>query len=542
MTQPDDNLAIQTPAGHRQPATGSTCPDEQHQTGTTPHASGQRVNILPFAMFEGIVISEGGCIAECNAQFACLVGYAHPLELAGMPITALIAPEHRNHVLGTLRQGHEAISESDLIRKDGSRISVEVHGKTFLEGDRAFRCSIFRDITKRRSVETALKVSHANLEHTIQERTAQLEKTIRALNSEVLERQAAQRQLRRLSRVFMDAKDPIIIEDLAGTIIDLNREAEKAYGWKRGELIGKSIRTILPGELWDEADRLRQRCRNGEEIHQVEWVRLSKSGERNSLLVTVFPLVDETGVSTEIASIAKDITVRKRMESALRKSRHDLLELSRKSIAALEADRQVVARELHDSVGGSLAAIKFIMEEIRAKLPDEQAATRNLVHKTIDHLAETIKETKRISVQLRPLSLDDLGLLATIAWYTRQFSEQHPGITLQQRFDVSENEISDAHKIVIYRILQEALTNAVKHSGANTIRIELCGKGPYLLFEVEDNGCGFDPQAVLEGGDPLNGYGLQSMRERAELCSATFVLDSYPGQGTLIRTMLPRDP
>jgi PAS domain S-box-containing protein len=540
MNQSDSNNPIQTPVDPLEPASISDGPG--HPITADRSISRQPLTLHAFAMFQGVVISENGCITECNEQFARLTGYDHALELAGLPLSALVAHEDHDRVQEIIRKGCEAITENDLIRKDGSRISVEVHGKNIQEGDRVFRCSLFRDITRRKNFERTLKDSHTLLEQKIQERTAQLETTIEALKIEVLERQAAQRQLRRLSRVFMDATDPIIIEDLSGTIVDLNRQAEKAYGWQRGELIGRSIRTLIPGELQDEADLLRQRCRNGQETHQVEWVRLSRNGEKHAVLLTVFPLADEIGKSTEIASIAKDITVRKRMESALRKSRQDLLELSRKSIEALEAERRAVARELHDSVGGSLAAIKFVLEEIYAKLPDEQEPARNLVHKTIDHMAETIKETKRISVQLRPLTLDDLGLLATIEWYMRQFREQYAGIDLQQRIEVSENEIDDAHKIVVYRILQESLTNAAKHSGADTIRIELCVKGPYLLFEVEDNGSGFDPQAVLECRDPLSGYGLQSMRERTELCSGTFVLDSYPGQGTLVRTMLPRDP
>ncbi len=376
------------------------------------------------------------------------------------------------------------------------------------------------------------------LEQKIQERTAQLQTTIAALEAEMRERRAAQRQLRRISRVFMDAADPIIIEDFSGTIVDLNREAEKAYGWRRNELLGKPITILVPPELWPESETLRRRCRNGDEVHQIEWIRLSKGGERNAVLLTVFPLADEAGHTTEIASIAKDITVRKRMESALRKSQLDLIELSRKSIDALEAERRAVARELHDSVGGSLAAVKFMLEEIRAQLPAGHAPAA-LVTKTIAHLAETIKETKRISAQLRPLTLDDLGLLATIEWHTRQFKEQYAGISLQQQITVDEDAIPDAHKIVIYRILQEALTNAAKHSGADRVRIELGAKGPYLLFEVEDNGCGFDSQQWSDRRDPYGGYGLQSMRERAGLGGGTFVLDSYPGQGTLIRVMLP---
>ena len=112
-------------------------------------------------------------------------------------------------------------------------------------------------------------------------------------------------KLRQWSRVFMDAADPVIIEDLSGIIVDMNREAETKFGWKRHDLIGKSIRSLVPADRYHRADSLRERCRLGEEVRNWECVRQDQKGERISVLLTAFPLLDESGNIKSVATIAK---------------------------------------------------------------------------------------------------------------------------------------------------------------------------------------------------------------------------------------------
>jgi signal transduction histidine kinase len=163
-----------------------------------------------------------------------------------------------------------------------------------------------------------------------------------------------------------------------------------------------------------------------------------------SARITAFPLSDESGKPVAVATIAKDITSRKQMESELEKSQQCLWDLSLKSIEALESDRRNVVRELHDSIGGSLAAIKFGLEGSAKEIaPTHENAAKSL-EKSISYLTDTIKETKRIAANLRPLGLDDLGLLSTIDWHTRQFSQQYGNIRLIKQIDICEEEIPDS--------------------------------------------------------------------------------------------------
>jgi signal transduction histidine kinase len=292
----------------------------------------------------------------------------------------------------------------------------------------------------------------------------------------------------------------------------------------------------------DLAAHVRERCRRGEEIRNWEGVRRSRSGRVIPSLLTAFPLVDESGRPAFVATICKDISVRKEMEGQLHEAHRHLRELSRKSLEALEADRRTVARELHDSIGGSLAAIKFGMEDVAEQALRDPVCGAGQLETLISHLADAIKETKRISANLRPLTIDDLGLLATIDWYTRQFNQRYENIRVVCQIGVEEQEIPEEFKIVLYRVMQEALTNAAKHSRADTIFIRLAKGASHLELEVEDNGCGFDPGEALPERDGMSGFGLKSMRERAEICGGVLNLQTRPRAGTSVRITLPFGP
>lgn len=390
-----------------------------------------------------------------------------------------------------------------------------------------------------RDSKEALRKINEELEEAVRLRTAELEDTVATLKNEIVARKKVQTQLHQLSRVFMDAADPIIIEDLSGTVVEMNREAELSYGYRREELVGRPITTLFIPERYDQAAKLRERCRAGEEIRHWEGVRKSKSGRIIPSLLTAFPLKDESGKIALVVTICKDLSIRKQMEEKLMQSQLRMKELSRKSLDALEADRQAVARELHDSIGGSLAAIKFGLEELAELSPRDTGGEVTSLETLISHLLDTIKETKRISASLRPLMLDDLGLLATIDWYTRQFRQRVGDIRFIRQIDVQEHEIPEEFKIVFYRVMQEAVNNAVKHGKADTITIRLKKDHSHFELEVKDNGCGFDSSEVFSRRERFSGFGLKSMQERAEICGGALDIRTQPRDGTCVRVTLP---
>ena len=246
-------------------------------------------------------------------------------------------------------------------------------------------------------------------------------------------------------------------------------------------------------------------------------------------------------LNATINTLESEIAERKHIGDALSISRERLKNMSRRILDVLEADRRTVSKELHDSIGASLAAIKFSLEEKEMQREQNDGRLDESLDQEIAYLLATIKETKRISANLRPTTLDDLGLMATIQWYLRQFQRLYGNIRVECRTDIAEEDVPEAMKIIIYRIIQEGLSNAEKHSEASSIRLQMgfSDGNRSISLLVEDDGRGFDVEDVLSEKDPLSGYGLTAMRERCEIFGGSFHIESHLGRGTRINAILP---
>ena len=201
----------------------------------------------------------------------------------------------------------------------------------------------------------------------------------------------------------------------------------------------------------------------------------------------------------------------------------------------------MVAQEIHDSIGGSLAAIKFALEEKLESMGHNPQSEVISLEKIISYVDTTIKETRRISAHLRPSLLDDIGLLATISWFCRDFEKLHPEMQIDQQLNVAENAVPEMLKVVVYRVLQEALNNVGKHSEATEVRLRLDKRDNQLKLTVTDNGHGFDPAEKLSDSTVAGGFGLSGMRDRTALCDGEFEIASEKGKGTTVRISLPCD-
>ena len=229
-----------------------------------------------------------------------------------------------------------------------------------------------------------------------------------------------------------------------------------------------------------------------------------------------------------------DITARKKTEAAL----HNI---SYKILDSQENERKLVAQEIHDSISGDLAAIKIRLEEKLHKMKGDPPDDTITLEKIISMIEDTIQETRRISARLRPSMLDDLGLFPTVDWFCREFEKQYPEIRVVRRLEVEEDDVAEQLKVVVYRILQEAMNNVAKHSEADRVHISLVKFGNELKLNVQDNGCGFDFEIISSNPNPMSGYGLSNMRDRAEICGGKLEIVSKPGAGTTIQLTLPCD-
>ena len=242
-----------------------------------------------------------------------------------------------------------------------------------------------------------------------------------------------------------------------------------------------------------------------------------------------------------IQALQNEIEEHRQTEIALRQSEEQLRELSRKILDAQENERKLVAQEIHDSIGGSLAAIKFALEEKLESMEQNPSPEVISLEKIISHVDEAISESRRISANLRPSLLDDLGLLATLAWFCREFGKLYPDIQIEKQLDVAEDEIPEMLKVVVYRVLQEAMNNVAKHSDAKRVRLHLVKRHNRIELDVADNGCGFDPEEKFSEKLTVGGFGLLGMRDRTILCDGKFEILSEKGKGTTVHISLPCD-
>ena len=268
-----------------------------------------------------------------------------------------------------------------------------------------------------------------------------------------------------------------------------------------------------------------------------------KKSHRESLINQLEHTLSESEKDLDAAmtELKQDNAGHEDVSEALSLSMERMKRLSKRTLDVLEADRQTISKELHDSIGASLAAIKFSLEEKELVRKENKGRLDEPLDQEIAYLLKTIKETKRISAHLRPTTLDDLGLMATIEWYLRQFKQMYGNIRVDYSTEINERDVPEDMKIIIYRIVQEGLTNAEKHGKASVVGVNLSfsNDNHSIFLKIEDNGRGFDVADVLSNKDPLSGYGLIAMQERCEIYGGTFHIQSQRNRGTIITAMLP---
>jgi signal transduction histidine kinase len=254
-----------------------------------------------------------------------------------------------------------------------------------------------------------------------------------------------------------------------------------------------------------------------------------------------FPFTDDDG-SQLIMEMGIDITERYRAEEALKQSERQLKSLSTQLLISQEWERKRVAQELHDSVGQTLSALKFAVECSLGQSDSTRGdAYLQSLHKLIPKIQNAIEEVDRIGKGLRPSVLDDLGIMATFSWFCREFQSTYSGIRISKKIALTEGDVPDSLKVVVYRILQESLNNIAKHSHADHVHISFGKKGQTIALTVKDNGRGFDVNAALLDPNQRRGLGLFGMIKRAELSGGSLVIESQKEKGTVIRASWPSD-
>jgi signal transduction histidine kinase len=232
--------------------------------------------------------------------------------------------------------------------------------------------------------------------------------------------------------------------------------------------------------------------------------------------------------------ILRDITVRKQAEDALLASQRELRELSARVLEAREDEKARIARELHDELGQLLTALKMDLSWLRERVVDAEAAPKLAEMGRL--LDQTVSSTRRISADLRPLMLDDLGLADAASWLVEDFGKRY-GIAsrIEINADGRLEQLSKNVSSTVYRAIQESLTNIARHSGAKNAWVLLAAENGSLEVEVEDDGRGIAPEDLAK----TRSLGLKGMRERIAFIGGSFEVARAPRGGTRLRIRVP---
>jgi PAS domain S-box-containing protein len=343
----------------------------------------------------------------------------------------------------------------------------------------------------------------------------------------------------RLAAIVESAMDPIITVNAEQRIVVFNRAAELAFRCSREQALGAPLERFIP-----------QRFRGAHHAHIGRFGATGVTNRRMGDMATLwalradgeeFPI--EASISQEgepgsrhFTAILRDITLRKQSQDLLLGQQRELRELSARVLEAREDEKTRIARELHDELGQLLTALKMDLAWLRERLPAADAELTARAETMGALLDRTVASTRRISADLRPLMLDDLGLADAAAWLVDDFASRS-GITcdIEVAGDGAFAGVAGNVATAIYRALQESLTNIAKHARASHAWVALRAADGQVYFEVEDDGRGI----AAGEADPQRGLGLKGMRERVAYLGGTLEVSRAQRGGTRVSARVP---
>ena len=343
-----------------------------------------------------------------------------------------------------------------------------------------------------------------------------------AMVEDITEKKRAEEARFRHAAIVESSEDAIVSVTLDGLIVSWNAGARRMFGYDESEILGKSVDILVPSEHPDEESQIFEILKAGQRIDQVETIRATKSGGKIAVSLSISPIRNSNGQTVGYSGIARDITERKRAEEALSG-------IARKLVEAQEQERARIGRELHDDINQRLAMLAVELEQLQ----DSPSEVRNRVQELRKHVTEISNDVQALSHELHSSKLEYLGVVAGIKSWCNEFTERQ-NIEIEFTSDVSSTLPSDIG-LCLFRVLQEATHNAVKHSGVKRVQVQLREDSGEIHLIVSDSGCGFDVEPALQG----KGLGLTSMRERVRLVNGTISIASERMRGTTIHVRLP---
>ncbi len=374
--------------------------------------------------------------------------------------------------------------------------------------------------------------------HPVTKNIDQLYKEIGELKAQLADVRSVESALRESEerfRMFVNCGPAVaFLKSEDGKMLWINRQCERAFGIRLSEWEGKSDEDLWPKSV---ARQLRENdlavLAGNITVEYLERVP-GPEGDRYWLSFK-FPFTDSKG-KRFIGGVALDITEKKRSENELRETRERLERLSHRLMEIQETERRDVARELHDEIGQALTAVKINLQTMQINQPSD--SQKEYIRESIQIVDRAILDVRNLSVALRPSILDDLGLIAALRWYLDR-------IALRAGFvgHFAARGMTARPPALIettcFRLVQEALTNIVRHSHAQNVYIKLSKGKQNLQLTIKDDGSGFNVSEAKEKALAGGSFGVLGMQERVYLIGGKFEIHSAKNKGTELIAQFP---
>ena len=449
------------------------------------------------ARFAGIINSATDGIITVNREQRIVLFnpaaeqmFGHPADqLMGQPLDRLIPQRfqhaHTRHVetfgkTGVTNRRMGALGTIFGRRADGTEFPIEASISQVETGGQKLYTVILRDITARKMGEEARN---------------------------------------RLAAIVESSDDAIISETLDGNIVSWNAGAERIFGYAASEMIGGPLTRLIPPEFQSEELQILDLIKHGERMAQVETARLRKDASRINVSLIVSPIKDAEGKIIGASRIARDITERKRLETAV--------------AAAAEEERGRIARDLHDGLGQQLGGALFLSDLLHRDLKKREAVEGARARQVHALVVEALEQARELARGLYPVPPEPEGLMTALQNLTDRVARDR---RMECTFDADSAVLLSDQTLAthLYRIAQEAVNNALKHSGATRIGVRLDRKADTLELCVRDFGKGLPTEA------PNHGLGMQTMRHRAQLIGARLAVQNASDGGVQVICSLKR--
>src|SRR5664280_1261914 len=468
--------------------------------------SEEKFRLLTETSLIGIYIILDTKIVYVNPSFANILGYL-PEEIVGkLSPQDIIHPDDIQTALKKLQERLDGIVENETtvfkaIKKDGTLIFTEVYGMSIDFQGRLALMGSMTDVTERIKAEERLRTS---------------EEEYRTL---------FENSLMGISQAYTDGK-----------FIRINKAYADLFGYPDASTMLKEISSnykLLYSNPDDRKKVLDIIDKNGC-IPPTEFELNRRNGEKFWALISAKQVKDDAGKFLFLQTEHIDITEQKHMEEELRKSKELLEKLNQHLVEVRENERNQIALNLHDDLGQKLTAINLDIAWLKSRIGVQSKSVREKFEEMSSMIKETVESIKETSSLLRPAILFDLGIIPAINSHLNRFEKQ-TGIKCHLSFKPKEFLLEDQLSLILYRILQESMTNIARHSGAKTAEVTLVVLRDKVEMSIKDDGIGIEKTKV----NSVQSMGIAGIKERVKSVNGNIAITSENGTGTLIKVIIP---